>query len=64
MKSDNPLHNIFIKQSSGKLTDEITDIKNISNFFKYLKDDKINSDSKIKVLEEFKNKIKTKIYIS
>ena len=64
MKSDNPLNIIFVKQSNGKLSDEITDIKNISNFFKYLKDDKINSDSKIKVLDEFKNKIKTNRFIS
>ena len=64
MKSDNPLNIIFVKQSNGKLSDEITDIKYISNFFKYLKDDKINSDSKMKVLDEFKNKIKTNRFIS
>ena len=30
MESENPLNKIF-KESDGKLTDEITDIKNISN---------------------------------
>ena len=47
MKNDNPLNTIFIKQSNGKLSDEINDIKNISNFFKFIKDDKINNDTKI-----------------
>ena len=58
MKNDNPLENIFIKHSTGKLCDEINNMNNIPNFFKYIKDDKINNESKIKVLEELNNKIK------
>ena len=52
MKSDNPLNSIFIKNSAGKLSDEINDIKNISYLFKFLKDEKINVDTKIKVIDE------------
>ena len=63
-KSDNPLNNIFVKDTSGKLTDEIESIKNIHYFFEFLKDDKIKDDTKIKVIEEFKNKLHTSRYIS
>ena len=63
-KSDNPLNNIFIKDTSGKLTEEIESIKNIHYFFEFLKDDKIKDDSKIKVIEEFKNKLHINRYIS
>ena len=64
MKNDNPLNSIFVKNTSGKLSDEINDIKNISHFFKFLKDEKINVDTKIKVLDEFKKKIQTNRFIS
>ena len=50
------LNTIFIKQSNGKLSDEINDIKNISNFFKFIKDDKINNDTKIKSSMNFKRR--------
>lgn len=56
MKNDDPLNTIFIKQSNGKLSDEINDIKNISNFFKFIKDDKINNDTKIKSSMNFKRR--------
>ena len=59
MKNDDPLNTIFIKQSNGKLSDEINDIKNISNFFKFIKDDKINNDTKIKVFNELQKKIQS-----
>ena len=64
MKNDNPLNLIFIKQGNGKLSDEISDIKNINHFFNFLKDEKINSDSKIKVIDELKKKIETNRFIS
>ena len=64
MKSDNPLNSIFIKNSAGKLSDEINDIKNISYLFKFLKDEKINVDTKIKVIDELMKKIKTNRFIS
>ncbi len=57
MKNDDPLNTIFIKQSNGKLSDEINDIKNISNFFKFIKDDKINNDTKIKSSMNFKRRL-------
>ena len=56
MKNDDPLNTIFIKQSNGKLSDEINDIKNISNFFKFIKDDKINNDTKIRSSMNFKRR--------
>ena len=56
MKNDDPLNTIFIIQSNGKLSDEINDIKNISNFFKFIKDDKINNDTKIKSSMNFKRR--------
>ena len=56
MKNDDPLNTIFIKQSNGKLSDETNDIKNISNFFKFIKDDKINNDTKIKSSMNFKRR--------
>ena len=59
MKNDDPLNTIFIKQSNGKLSDEINDIKNISNFFKFIKEDKINNDTKIKVFNELQKKIQS-----
>ena len=63
MKSDYPLKTIF-KDSNGKLTDEIIDIKSISNFFHFLKNDKINSEIKSKAIEEFKTKIQNNRFIS
>ena len=62
MKNDDPLNTIFIKQSNGKLSDEINDIKNISNFFKFIKDDKINNDTKIKVFNELQKKIQSNCF--
>ena len=62
--SDNPLNNIFTKDSSGKLTNEIDSIKNIHYFFDFIKNDKIKEDTKIKVLDEFKTKLHNSRYIS
>ena len=64
MNRNNPLTNIFAKDSNGKLTDEIESVKNIDFFFEFLKDDKIKEDVKIKVLEEFKAKLHNTRYIS
>ena len=62
--SNNPLATIFIKDSNGKLTNHIEQIKNIKNFFDFIKDDKNKEEEKIKVLNELKNKIKANRYIS
>ena len=64
MKNENPLTNIFIKHSTGKLGDEINNMNNIPNFFKFIKDEKISCDSKIKVLKELNNKIKANRLLS
>ena len=61
---DNPLNNIFIKDSSGKLTDEIDSVKNIHYFFDFVKDDKIKEETKVKVLDELKAKIHSNRFIS
>ena len=61
--SNNPLSSIFIKDSNGKLTGELDQINNVKNFFIFLKDDKIKNEDKMKVLDEFKNKIKENRYI-
>ena len=37
----NPLYNIFLKTSQGKLTDELDNINNIQYFFNYIKNDKL-----------------------
>ena len=62
--SDNPLNNIFTKDSNGKITNEIDSVKNIHYFFDFIKNDKIKEDTKIKVLEEFKAKLHNNRYIS
>ena len=60
---DNPLNLIFIKNSKGKATEEINDILKIPEFFKYLKNDKIDYGKKIYVIEELIKKIKINRYI-
>ena len=62
--SNNPLATIFYKDSNGKLTNDIEQVKNIKNFFNFIKDDKNKVDEKIKVLDELKHKIKENRYIS
>ena len=64
MKNNNPLNSIFIKHSTGKLGDEINNMNNIPNFFKFIKDEKISCDSKIQVLKELNNKIKANRLLS
>ena len=64
MKNENPLNSIFIKDSNGKITEEIDSIKNIHKFFDFLIDNKINNESKIKILDEFKTKLHNNRFIS
>ena len=55
---------IFTKNSKGKLTEEIKDISKIPEFFKYLKNDKIEYGKKIFVIEELIKKFKINRYIT
>ena len=64
MKNENPLNSIFIKDTNGKLTEEIDSIKNIHKFFDFLIDNKINNESKIKIIDEFKAKLHNNRYIA
>ena len=61
---DNPLKTIFTPISEGKYSPEIKSIKNINNFFTYLKDSKNTQESKSKILEEFTQIIKEHRWIS
>ena len=65
MKADNenPLDLIFIKDTKGKATEEIKDIQKIPEFFKYLKNDKIDNSKKIFAIEEIIKKFKINRYI-
>ena len=62
--SNNPLATIFLKDSNGKLTNDIEQVKNIKNFFNFIKDDKIKEEEKIKILDDLKNRIRVNRYIS
>ena len=60
---DNPLNTIFIQNGGNKYSPEIKSLKNISNFFIYLKEPKNTQDSKSKIIEEFIKIIKENRYI-
>jgi len=61
---NNPLHSIFIKDNKNTITSEIDSLNNIKSFFEFLKDDNINKENKIFVLELFTEKLKDNRYIS
>ena len=60
----NPLYNIFLKNSQGKLTDELDNINNIQFFFNYIKNDKVTDEQKASLLEALSSKIQNNRYIS
>ena len=62
--NDNPLHNIFIEESKGKYSSEISSLNNINSFFEYIKNENIDTNNKSLILEEFTQKIKNNRYIS
>ena len=47
-KSDNPLPLIFKTTDKGEVTEELNTIKNIPLFFKYLSNESISQEDKIK----------------
>ena len=61
---NNPLDLIFIKNSKGKTTEEINDIQQIPQFFKYLKSEDVEYNEKIFVIEELIKKFKINRYIT
>ena len=64
MSKDNPLYNIFIKNSKGELTEEIDSTNNIQFFFRFLKNEKVKDDLKEKVIKELTNIIEVNRYVS
>ena len=62
-KSDNPLPLIFKTTDKGEVTEELNTIKNIPLFFKYLSNESISQEDKIKVIERFIEIIKENRYI-
>ena len=61
---NNPLHSIFIKDNKNTITSEIDSLNNIKSFFEFLKDDNVNKENKIFVIELFTEKLKDNRYIS
>ena len=59
----NPLSSIFINDKLGKITNEVDSLDNIKDFFIFLKDEKINNNNKILVIEQLNKKIKDNRYI-
>ena len=62
--SNNPLNNIFLKNSQGKTTEELGNINNIHFFFNFINNDKVKDEDKENVLKELTSKIHTNRYIS
>ena len=62
--SHDPLSNIFLKNSQGKLTDELDNISNIKLFFNFINNDKVNDEEKDIILKELTSKIQSNRYIS
>ena len=61
---NNPLNAIFIKDSQNKITSEINSPNNIKDFFLFLKDENINDENKVLVIDQFTQKLKDNRYIS
>ena len=61
---NNPLNSIFIIDNKDKTTSEINSLNNIKNFFSFIKDENINNENKITVIEQLTQKIKINRYIS
>ena len=61
---ENPLKEIFRLNSKGETIEEMKSINKIDLFFKYIIDEKIPSESRSQVIEEFIKKLKKNRYIS
>ena len=62
--NNNPLNSIFIEESQGKYSSEISSLKNINLFFEYIVNETIDNDKKSNILDEFTQKLKINRYIS
>ena len=60
----NPLNEIFKLSKKGETIEEMKSIENIPLFFKYIKDEKIPSESRANVINEFIKKLQVNRYIS
>ena len=60
----NPLKEIFKLSKKGEIIEEMKSIENIPLFFKYIKDDKIPSESRANIINEFIKKLQANRYIS
>ena len=63
METNNPLSLIFQISPKGENTEQIQDMKQIPNLFKYLSDETITPEQKIPVIQEFIKKIQINPYI-
>ena len=59
----NPLSIIFKTNKNGEIIEEISSIKNIPSFFKYLTNEKILEEEKVNVIKKFKEIISKNRYI-
>ena len=60
----NPLKEIFKLSKKGEIIEEMKSIENIPLFFKYIKDEKIPSESRANIINEFIKKLQANRYIS
>ena len=62
--SNNPLNKIFLESPSGKISEELDNIKNIELFFQFIINDNIEDKEKEIVLKDLTSKLKVNRYIS
>ena len=60
----NPLKEIFKLSKKGEIVEEMKSVENIPLFFKYIKDEKIPSESRANVISELIKKLQINRYIS
>ena len=62
--NENPLKEIFKLSKKGEIVEEMKSVENIPLFFKYIKDEKIPSESRANVISELIKKLQINRYIS
>ena len=60
---ENPLDSIFLKNSEGETTEEFEDIAKIPEFFEYIKNQQIEQEKKIYILQQIQTKFNVNRYI-
>ena len=61
--AENPLNLIFLKNADGETSEEIENLKNIPEFFNYIKNNEISIKKKINVIEQLKKKFNVNRYL-